>query len=149
MNKGGIYDAEFCRITVVPADYSSSIPLPDGQVQCTGPATGFVVHFSDGSSLYHAGDTNVFTDMSIISELYTPKVAFLPIGGNFTMGPREATYALGRLLKSVEVIVPIHFQTFPLIPGSPEQRQTEMPNFGATQKMVVLPIGEPRDLANL
>lgn len=64
--------------------------------------------------------------MNIISDLYAPKVAFLPIGGNFTMGPLEAAYALKNFLRSVEVVVPIHFQTFPLIPGSPEELQVQL-----------------------
>lgn len=59
--------------------------------------------------------------MRIISDLYRPKVAFLPIGGNFTMGPTEAAYALKRFLRSVEVVVPIHFGTFPVMTGTPDE----------------------------
>ena len=65
-----------------------------------------------------AGDTNVFSDMALIQELYQPELAFLPIGDHFTMSPYEAAKA-ARLLKSKKV-VPLHFGTFPVLTGRPE-----------------------------
>ena len=59
-----------------------------------GVAAGFVLTVADGPVLYHAGDTAVFGDMKLIRELYRPKVAMLPIGGHFTMGPKEAALAV-------------------------------------------------------
>ena len=69
--------------------------------------------------LYHAGDTNVFGDMRIIGELYKPEVAMLPIGGHFTMDPKEAAYAI-RLL-GAKRILPIHWGTFPMLTGNPAE----------------------------
>jgi L-ascorbate metabolism protein UlaG (beta-lactamase superfamily) len=71
--------------------------------------------------VYHAGDTGVFSDMGLIRELYEPAVVLLPIGDRFTMGPREAAYACG-LLKP-KVVIPMHYGTFPLLTGTPEEFQ--------------------------
>jgi L-ascorbate metabolism protein UlaG (beta-lactamase superfamily) len=73
----------------------------------------------DGRSLYFAGDTNVFSDMHLIEQLYHPELAFLPIGDLFTMSPVEAALAC-RLLKS-GCVIPMHFGTFPPLTGRPEQ----------------------------
>ena len=70
-----------------------------------------MLEFSNGVKLYHAGDTNVFSDMAIIRDLYAPKICMLPIGDHFTMSPREAAYAC-KLLQP-ETVIPMHFGTFP------------------------------------
>jgi L-ascorbate metabolism protein UlaG (beta-lactamase superfamily) len=69
--------------------------------------------------VYHAGDTAVFSDKKLIGELYKPQLAMLPIGGHYTMGPKEAALAL-KLLGS-KTVLPIHFGTFPPLKGTPEQ----------------------------
>ena len=84
-----------------------------------GVAAGYVLTIADGPVLYHAGDTAVFGDMKLIGELYRPEVAMLPIGGHFTMGPKEAALAV-RLL-GAQTILPIHFGTFPQLTGAPEE----------------------------
>jgi len=78
-----------------------------------------VLRFDDGRALYFAGDTNVFTDMQLIEQLYHPELVFLPIGDLYTMSPREAALAC-RLLQPKK-IVPMHFGTFPPLTGRPEQ----------------------------
>ena len=84
-----------------------------------GVAAGFVLTIADGPVLYHAGDTAVFSDMKLIRELYRPEVAMLPIGGHFTMGPREAALAV-RFLEP-KLVLPLHFGTFLPLKGTPEQ----------------------------
>jgi L-ascorbate metabolism protein UlaG (beta-lactamase superfamily) len=84
-----------------------------------GVATGFVLSIAEGPVLYHAGDTNVFGDMKLIAELYHPEVAMLPIGGHYTMGPKEA--ALATRLISPKMVLPIHFGTFPPLKGMPDE----------------------------
>jgi L-ascorbate metabolism protein UlaG (beta-lactamase superfamily) len=69
--------------------------------------------------LYHAGDTAVFRDMELIRDLYAPEVAMLPIGGHFTMGPKEAALAVRYL--EPEVILPLHWGTFPPLTGTPQE----------------------------
>ncbi len=76
-----------------------------------------------GFTAYHAGDTALFGDMKLIGELYKPDVAMLPIGDLFTMGPREAAYAI-RLL-GVKHVVPIHYATFPFLTGTAEAFRKE------------------------
>ena len=83
-----------------------------------GEAAGLVVRLPGGFTMYHAGDTTVFGDMKIIGELYKPDPVCLPIGGHFTMGPREAAYAI-RLL-GVYHVIPMHHGTFPVLTGTPD-----------------------------
>jgi L-ascorbate metabolism protein UlaG (beta-lactamase superfamily) len=99
---------------------SSIDNIQNGQgAQYVGVAAGFVLTIADGPVLYHAGDTNVFGDMKLIHDLYRPKVVMLPIGGYFTMGPREAALAV-RLLEP-KAVLPLHYGTFPPLTGRPEQ----------------------------
>ena len=76
-------------VTMTHAVHSCGI-LDDGKIIYGGEAAGYVLRFADGRALYFAGDTNVFTDMQLIAQLYHPELAFLPIGDLFTMSPREA-----------------------------------------------------------
>lgn len=71
--------------------------------------------------IYHAGDTNVFTDMNLINELYSPDVLMIPIGGRFTMGPKEAAFAINKFFSSASAVIPMHYATFPLLPGTLQQ----------------------------
>ena len=119
MNKGGTVTVDGVKATMVTANHSSSVTEEDGTTIYTGEPAGFVLEFANGYKIYHAGDTNVFSDMEIIGELYKPDLALLPIGGHFTMGPREAAYAV-KLLK-VPAILPMHYGTFPLLTGTLEE----------------------------
>jgi L-ascorbate metabolism protein UlaG (beta-lactamase superfamily) len=111
-NKGGSTEAGGVRFTLVDARHSSS--LPDGSYG--GEAAGIVAS-AGGKSIYFAGDTDVFGDMQLISRLYEPDVAVLPIGDFFTMGPKEAAVALELL--DVERCLPCHYGTFPPLVGTP------------------------------
>jgi L-ascorbate metabolism protein UlaG (beta-lactamase superfamily) len=105
-------------VTMTHAVHSCGI-LDDGKIIYGGEASGYVLHLPDGRTLYFAGDTNVFTDMQLIEQLYRPELAFLPIGDLYTMSPREAALAC-RLLK-VKKAVPMHFGTFPALTGTPAE----------------------------
>jgi L-ascorbate metabolism protein UlaG (beta-lactamase superfamily) len=118
MNKGGSQQVGAVKVTMTHAVHSCGI-LDDGKIIYGGEAAGYVLRFDDGRALYFAGDTNVFTDMQLIAELYRPALAFLPIGDLFTMGPHEAAAAC-RLLNAPKV-VPMHFGTFPALTGRPWQ----------------------------
>jgi L-ascorbate metabolism protein UlaG (beta-lactamase superfamily) len=121
MGVGGTVQLDGVAVTMVAAVHSSSIDnAKDEKGTCyAGIAAGFVLTIADGPVLYHAGDTAVFGDMRLIHELYQPEVAMLPIGGYFTMGPREAALAV-RLLEP-KIVLPLHFGTFPPLKGTPEQ----------------------------
>ena len=114
LNKGGTIEVEGVKVTLTHANHSSS--TPDGTY--TGESCGFVLELEDGFTLYFAGDTTVFGDLSLIGRIYQPDVAVLPIGDHFTMGPREAAVALELL--GVARCVPCHWGTFGLLTGTPE-----------------------------
>lgn len=118
MNLGGTVKLNEVAVTMVDAKHSAAA-ADDKGMHYVGVAAGFVLSIPSGPVLYHAGDTSVFGDMAMIRELYKPKVAMLPIGGHFTMGPEEAALA-ARLLQP-EVILPIHWGTFPILTGTPGQ----------------------------
>jgi L-ascorbate metabolism protein UlaG (beta-lactamase superfamily) len=118
MNKGGTQTVGDIKVTMVHAQHSCGIKDGD-QIIYGGEACGYVIEFANGLKIYHAGDTNVFGDMKIIRKLYGPKIVMLPIGDHFTMGPQEATYAC-KLLEP-EVVIPMHFGTFPMLVGIPDQ----------------------------
>jgi L-ascorbate metabolism protein UlaG (beta-lactamase superfamily) len=117
MNKGGSQAAGSARVFMTHALHSSGIE-DDGQMKYGGEAGGFVIELADKRTFYFAGDTDVFSDMALLHELYRPELAFLPIGDLFTMGPRQAELAV-RLLKPKKVI-PMHYGTFPPLTGRPE-----------------------------
>lgn len=116
MNKGGTVQLEGVAVTMVNAHHSSSMPSADGAIYGGEPA-GLVLAFDDSTRVYHAGDTCVFGDMSLIADLYAPDIALLPIGDHFTMGPREA--ALACELLRVRRVVPMHYGTWPILTGTP------------------------------
>ena len=117
MNIGGTAVVRDVAFTMTPALHSADVEV-NGNIISAGCAAGFVVEL-DGVKIYHAGDTGVFYDMKLIGELYNPDVALLPIGGWYTMGPREAAKAV-ELIKP-KVAIPMHYGTFPVINGSPEE----------------------------
>ena len=112
-SKGGTVDADGIRVTITDATHASQIMDTN-----TAEACGLVVTLEDGYALYFAGDTNVFGDMALIRRLYEPKLAVLPIGDHYTMGPKEAALALELL--GVERCVPCHWGTFGLLTGTPD-----------------------------
>jgi L-ascorbate metabolism protein UlaG (beta-lactamase superfamily) len=118
MNKGGSQKAGDVTVTMTHAVHSCGITDGD-RIIYGGEAAGYAMRLPDGRTLYFSGDTNVFTDMALIQELYQPELAFLPIGDLFTMSPREAAVAC-RMLKTKKVI-PMHFGTFPPLTGTPAQ----------------------------
>ncbi|HEY1902176.1 MAG TPA: metal-dependent hydrolase [Terracidiphilus sp.] len=116
MNLGGTVQLDDVAVTMVEARHSSGAQDEDG-THYVGVAAGFVLSVAGGPVLYHAGDTTVFSDMQLIRELYHPEVALLPIGGHFTMGPKEAALAVHYL--APKTVLPLHFGTFPPLTGTP------------------------------
>jgi L-ascorbate metabolism protein UlaG (beta-lactamase superfamily) len=114
-NKGGTVEADGIKITLTDAKHSSS--ASDGTY--TGESCGLVIELENGFKLYFAGDTCVFGDMQLIARIYEPDVVVLPIGGHFTMDPREAAVACELL--GVKRVVPSHYGTFPLLAGTPDE----------------------------
>ena len=111
MNLGGTITVDGVRFTMTPALHSSWLE-DEGAGFYGGAAAGFVITM-DGVSIYHAGDTALFSDMQLIRDLYRPDVALLPVGGRFTMGPDEAMIAARYV--GAPLVIPMHYDTFPAI----------------------------------
>jgi L-ascorbate metabolism protein UlaG (beta-lactamase superfamily) len=118
MNKGGTQKTGEIEVTMVNAVHSCGIKDGD-EIVYGGEACGYIIRLPGGFTVYHAGDTALFGDMKLIGELYAPDVALLPIGDFYTMGPREAAMAIRFL--NVRHVIPMHFGTFPVLVGTPEQ----------------------------
>jgi L-ascorbate metabolism protein UlaG (beta-lactamase superfamily) len=118
MNLGGTVQLEDVAVTMVDAKHSSGAQDEKG-THYVGVAAGYVLRIAEGPVLYHAGDTAVFGDMQLIRELYRPEVVMLPIGGYYTMGPKEAAQAVRYL--TPRAVLPLHFGTFPPLTGTPEE----------------------------
>lgn len=133
MNKGGTIELSGLKISLTHALHSSSFDSPTRGTLYAGEACGIVI--SDGTNtIYHAGDTALFSDMSLIRERYKPQVALLPIGDRFTMDPEEAAQAAKLIGASKNI--PIHYNTFPLLTGTAEQFSTACTNSGATASVM-------------
>jgi L-ascorbate metabolism protein UlaG (beta-lactamase superfamily) len=119
MNPGGTRSIRGLTITMVQAVHSSTIEdgAGGGAPLCGGLASGYVIRFEHGLTIYYAGDTALFGDMRLIGELYRPSMAFLPIGDVYTMGPEQAAKACEWL--GVTDVVPMHYGTFPELTGTP------------------------------
>lgn len=116
MNIGGGYDFDDYYIKFTLAFHGSSFN-ENGQFLYAGQPAGVIVK-ADGETLYHAGDTALFRDMTLIGEQHQIDVVALPIGDNFTMGPEDALLA-AQWVKARRVI-PIHYDTFPAIKQDPQ-----------------------------
>lgn len=139
MNIGGRKSFEFGSIKFVHAFHSSSFTDDDGKVHYTGMPTGIIIEAGD-KKIYHAGDTGIFGDMKLISDLNGPfDVAFVPIGDHFTMGIEDAAYATDELIRP-KVAVPVHYDTFPPI----KQDAETFKNSAKTEVQVLKP-GETVD----
>jgi L-ascorbate metabolism protein UlaG (beta-lactamase superfamily) len=121
MNIGGTVQLDDVAATMVEAKHSSGAQDKQG-THYVGVAAGFVLTIAGGPVLYHSGDTAVFGDMKLIAELYHPDVAMLPIGGYYTMGPKEA--AMAARFVGAKTILPLHFGTFPPLKGTPQELAT-------------------------
>ena len=116
---GGAYDFDFGRVKLTPAIHGSSLDIDgSGNPYTLGLASGILVT-ADDRTVYHMGDTALYSDMKLIGDTNTIDLAFVPIGDNFTMGPEDAAIA-ARWIKARKV-VPIHYNTFPLIEQDPNQ----------------------------
>ena len=117
MNIGGKYQFDFGTVKFVQAFHSSSYTNEDGIY--LGMPMGVIIE-AEGKTIYHAGDTGLFSDMKLIAERHPVDVCFIPIGDNFTMGIEDASYAINEFIKP-KISVPIHYNTFPLIEQDPQK----------------------------
>lgn len=126
MNKSGTIspfaDTPKIKITAVKAEHSSVYvwknPISNkDETHVGGEPVGFIIELENGFKIYHMGDTGLFSDMKFIADYYKPDVVLMPIGGNFTMSPTDAAYAVREWLK-VKTVIPMHYGTNPLAKGT-------------------------------
>lgn len=117
MGIGGSREFDFGEVKFTQAFHSSSFTDDEGVVHYTGMPAGMIITV-EGKKIYHAGDTGLFSDMKLIGEEGID-VVFVPIGDNFTMGPRDAARAVEWI--SPKIAVPMHYNTFPPIQQNPEE----------------------------
>jgi len=113
MNTGGTTEQGGFTVTLVRADHSSG-DIRDGMPVYLGNPCGAVIRASGEPCVYHMGDTDLFSDMALIDELYAPKVAMVPIGDRFTMSAATAAFAVKRFLH-LDAVIPCHYGSFPII----------------------------------
>ncbi|RFU70755.1 metal-dependent hydrolase [Peribacillus saganii] len=118
MHIGGSYEFDFGRVKLTPAFHGSGYTTEDNQIIYCGMPAGVLLK-AEGKTIYHAGDTAVYSDMKLIGDRNSIDLAFLPIGDNYTMGPEDAALA-AEFIRAAKV-VPIHYNTFPPIKQDPNE----------------------------
>jgi L-ascorbate metabolism protein UlaG (beta-lactamase superfamily) len=136
MPGGGVH-YDWLDLYATPAIHSSD----------TGCAMGSIVVTPDGTSVYHAGDTSLFSEMELYAKLYPIDLAFLPIGGLFTMDANQASVALTML--KPKACVPIHYRSFPMVAQDAGEFLALAQKRAPEVKVLPLEPGEVFDLASL
>lgn len=139
MHIGGAHQFEFGKVKLTQAFHGSSYTEDDGSIIYTGMPAGILLTV-EGKTIYHVGDTGLFSDLKLIGDRNDIDVAFVPIGDNFTMGPEDALVAADWI--QAKTVVPIHYNTFPLI----EQDAGAFADKVKTGEGKVLEIGESMEL---
>ena len=138
-NTGGSVPCGEFTVSFTQAQHSSGT-TKDGQAVYLGNPNGLVVKHPQAPVLYHMGDTDIFSDMALIDEIYAPKLGIVPIGDRFTMNPAVAALAVKRFFH-FDIAIPCHYGTFDLLSGKPEDFAGALE--GARTKVLVPKPGEP------
>jgi len=133
MNTGGTTEQGGFTVTMVRADHSSG-DIVDGMPIYLGNPCGIIVKAAGEPTVYHLGDTDIFSDMALISEIYAPQVAMVPIGDRFTMSPKTAALAVKKFFK-LKSVIPSHYGSFPIIEKNADKFVAEMK--GSPTKVIV------------
>jgi L-ascorbate metabolism protein UlaG (beta-lactamase superfamily) len=145
MNKGGTITplGRGISISETRTDHSSELVYVNPEtkkreVHVGGEPVGFIIKLENGFTIYHMGDTNVFSDMKLIGSYYKPDLILVPIGGHFVMDPKEA--ALATKLVNPKYAIPVRYGTIPQLKGTPEEYKAAL---GKTKtKVIVMTPGE-------
>lgn len=125
-NIGGTMEYKGLKVTMTQAFHSSE----------SGTAVGYIIQMPDGLTVYHAGDTCIFSDMKLWGQLYSIDVALLPIGGIFTMDATQA--ALACKLLGCKAVIPMHWGTFPILEQSTNKFINELNRICPDCKLIQL-----------
>lgn len=129
-NIGGTVDFKGVKVTMIQAFHSS----------LTGAPVGYIIALEDGTTVYHAGDTGIFSSMELYGQLFDIDLAMLPIGGVFTMDPTQA--ALACTLLNCTKVVPMHWGSFPVLEQSTDTFAAELDKIGAPTQLISLQPGQ-------
>jgi len=132
------------KITAVKAEHSSLIVWNNpatgkNESHPAGEAVGYIIQLENGLKIWHMGDTGLFGDMAFISKYYKPDLVMIPIGGNFTMGPEDAAYAIKNWIKP-KAVIPMHYNSNPLTKGTLVEFQDAMK--GSAIKVIPMTEGQ-------
>ncbi|HEY7300138.1 MAG TPA: metal-dependent hydrolase [Xanthobacteraceae bacterium] len=119
MNTGGTTELDGFSVTLVRADHSSG-DMANGVPIYLGNPCGAIIKAKGEPTVYHMGDTDIFSDMALISEIHQPRIAMVPIGDRFTMSPATAALAVKRFF-ALEAAIPCHYGSFPIIEATAEK----------------------------
>jgi L-ascorbate metabolism protein UlaG (beta-lactamase superfamily) len=142
-NHGGTVDCGGFTTTFVNALHSSSYAGEGGTNTYLGNPAGLILHFPDDRTLYHMGDTDIFSDMALINELHEPQIGIVPVGDRFTMGGAVAALACRRFF-NFETVIPCHYKTFPMLDQTPDKFIAGMEGSGV--EIVVPNLGETKEI---
>ncbi|OLP58446.1 metal-dependent hydrolase [Xaviernesmea oryzae] len=138
-NTGGTVHFDGFSATFTQALHSSAQVTEDGTSHSLGSANGLVLHFEDEPTVYHMGDTDIFSDMALIRELHEPEIGLMPIGDRFTMGGAVAALACQRYF-GFETVIPCHYASFPIVDQTADKFVAGME--GAQAKVAVATVGK-------
>lgn len=130
-------------VTFVPAVHGSTLTVGHGKsrrIGAGGNPNGFVIRIQNGPTIYDTGDTDVFLGMKLISQFNHIDIMLACIGNHFTMGPKQA--ALAVQFVQPDIVIPMHYGTFPLLTGTPEVFGKAIKARKLDAKLNVMKIGE-------
>jgi L-ascorbate metabolism protein UlaG (beta-lactamase superfamily) len=141
---GSVRPVPGIKVTAVAAEHSSLLvwknPATDkNESHPAGEAVGYIIELENGFKIWHMGDTGLFGDMKFIGEYYKPDLVLIPIGGNFTMGPEDAAYAIKEWIKP-KAVLPMHYNSNPLTPGTLAEFEAAMK--GSSIKIIGIKEGQ-------
>ena len=128
------------KVQFVPAWHGSSIEKGRNAPVSAGNPTGLIITLRDGPTIYHTGDTDLFSDMALVKRFQKIDIMLVCIGDHFTMGPARAAEAVK--LVTPKTVIPMHYGTFPVLTGTPEVFERELKKRKLKSKLRVMKIGE-------
>ncbi|MFC5609308.1 metal-dependent hydrolase [Variovorax soli] len=143
-NKSGtITPVPGIKVTAVRAEHSSVIAWKNpasgkDEAHPGGEPVGYIIELENGFRIYHMGDTGLFPDMKFIADYYKPDLVLMPIGGHFTMDPKDAAYATREWMRP-RFVIPMHYGANPLGKGTPAEFVQALGSAGGTQVLALKP----------
>jgi L-ascorbate metabolism protein UlaG (beta-lactamase superfamily) len=129
------------KAVFVRAHHGSGVTVDDESgARHGGSPAGFVITLRNGPTIYHTGDTDLFSDMALVSRFNKIDIMLVCIGDHFTMGPARAAEAVK--LVSPRTAIPMHYGTFPVLTGTPEAFDHELKQRNLKTELRVMNIGE-------